>query len=144
MILWTNRPHGGKGSSHGGVQTVTLNSKTIEIKSQQTSLMDNTACERSAQTKQLQIATLNVCGLKTRSQYPEFIELCNNYDLLCFSETKTEQTDVISIPGFIMFNQCRRQKFERRSGGISVYVKENISKYFICINTESDCILVKP
>ena len=48
---------------------------------------------------------------------------------------------MISIPGFIVFNQCRRQKFERRSGGISVYVKENISKYFSCINTESDYVL---
>ena len=48
---------------------------------------------------------------------------------------------MISIPGFIVFNQCRRQKFERRSGGISVYVKENISKYFSCTNTESDYVL---
>ena len=48
---------------------------------------------------------------------------------------------MISIPGFISFSQSRRQKFVRRSGGISVYVKENISKYFTVIPSESDYIL---
>ena len=91
--------------------------------------------------KTIQFATLNVCGLKTRSNYPDFIEYCNNYDFLCFTETKIDETDVISIPGFISVSQSRRQKFVRRSGGISVYVKENISKYFTVIPSESDYIL---
>ena len=48
---------------------------------------------------------------------------------------------MISILGFISFSQSRRQKFARRSGGISVYVKQNTSKHFTNIPSESDYVL---
>jgi exonuclease III len=44
----------------------------------------------------------NVCGLKRRIQYPEFLELVNDYDILCFVETKTDDVDEIDLPGFII------------------------------------------
>lgn len=73
--------------------------------------------ENTSHYRKLHFATLNVCGLKTRSQYPDFIDYCNKFDLLCFTETKIDETDVIPISGFITFSQSRRQNFERKSGG---------------------------
>ena len=39
---------------------------------------------------------------KTYSKYPEFLELVNDYDILCFVETKTGDVDEIDLPGFII------------------------------------------
>ena len=66
----------------------------------------------------LSIGSLNVCGLKRRIHYPEFIEIIQKFDILCLSETKLTDTDVISCDGFTFFNQPRRQKFIRTSEGI--------------------------
>ena len=104
---------------------LTENSSKIHI--QNTDQSKNILHERSVSYKTLQFVTLNVCSLKTRSKYPDFVDFCNKYDFLCFTETKIEETDVISIPGFISFSQSRRKKFARRSSGISVYVNQNIS-----------------
>ena len=38
----------------------------------------------------LNLAVLNVCGLKTRSLYPEFQELISDYDMFCVAETKLD------------------------------------------------------
>ena len=50
----------------------------------------------------INILTINVCGLKRRIHYPEFLELVNDYDILCFVETKTGDVDEIDLPGFII------------------------------------------
>ena len=44
--------------------------------------------------KLFDIANLNVCGLRRRSNFPEFLEIVQRFDLLCFSETKIDGTDV--------------------------------------------------
>ena len=43
---------------------------------------------------QIWILALNVCGLKSRLNTPEFKELCASYDILCFSETKCDDIDM--------------------------------------------------
>ena len=50
--------------------------------------------------RKLKIASLNVCGLKRRAQYPEFEEFIKNNDIVCLSETKHDETDVISFTGY--------------------------------------------
>lgn len=39
---------------------------------------------------QLNLGLLNVCGLKRRSLFPEFIELINKFDLFLVTETKID------------------------------------------------------
>ena len=39
------------------------------------------------QTNGLCIGSLNVCGLKRRIHYPEFIETIKKFDVICMSET---------------------------------------------------------
>lgn len=45
----------------------------------------------------LSIGSLNVCGLKRRSDYPEFQDLMNQFDVLCIDESKLDNDDMISI-----------------------------------------------
>jgi exonuclease III len=50
----------------------------------------------------VKLLMINVCGLVKRIQYPEFMELIEGYDILCFVETKTDDADEINLPGFIL------------------------------------------
>lgn len=94
----------------------------------------------SNSTFYLKVASLNVCGLKRRSEYPDFCDYVRQFDILCFSETKTDNTDVISIKGYECFMQSRKQKYQRKSGGICLLVKDEYSKYIKIVETSSDYI----
>ena len=48
----------------------------------------------------LQIVCLNCCGIKTRLHYPEFRNLIQRYDIVCFVETKTDDIDIITLQVF--------------------------------------------
>ena len=87
------------------------------------------------------IATLNVCGLRRRSNFPEFLEFVQRFDLLCFSESKIDETDVISFPGYDSIDQPRKQPFLRKSGRISIYFKDEFSRFITKIETASDYVL---
>ncbi|KAL4239214.1 hypothetical protein ACF0H5_000031 [Mactra antiquata] len=52
----------------------------------------------SLHSDNLRIGSLNVCGLKRRYKYPEFVSFVNQFDILCLSETKVDQYDVFDIP----------------------------------------------
>ena len=43
---------------------------------------------RNLKFDKLKCGSLNVCGLKRRIQYSEFIGLVQQYDIFCVSETK--------------------------------------------------------
>ena len=75
----------------------------------------------------LLFGSIKVCGLKRRLDYPEFIEAISNYDIMCFTETKLDHTDVISVPGYCFLSQHRKQKFIRKSGGIGVFYCDKLS-----------------
>ena len=74
-------------------------------------------------------------------QYPEFRDLISNYDLFCVTESKLDNHDLITLPCYKFISQPRRQKFLRRSGGIGVFVKDNISPHISIIDSDSDYIL---
>ena len=89
----------------------------------------------------LKILTLNVCGLSRRVQYPEFLDLINNYDILCLVETKTDDVDEISIPNFEI-NMKNRFLFKRvKSGGIILAFKTYLVDKIKVVNTDSKYIL---
>ena len=84
---------------------------------------------------------MNVCGLKRRICYPEFIEFINNYDLFCVIETKLDDYDNVSIPGYTYCYQNRKQVYKKKSGGIGIFIRNNLSTNFEKINTDSDYVL---
>ncbi|MCG8113215.1 MAG: reverse transcriptase domain-containing protein [Candidatus Thiodiazotropha taylori] len=91
--------------------------------------------------KSLKCASLNVCGLKRRLLYPEFCEIINDYDIFCVCETKLDRYDVIELNGYKFISQCRKQKYIRKSGGLGVFVRNNLSNYVSLIESDSDYIM---
>ena len=83
---------------------------------------------------------LNVCGLKSRLQYPEFSDTLSHYDIFCVTETKLDYTDVISMPGYTFLSQERKQTFIRKSGGIGIFFRNNLESKIKRIETASDYI----
>ena len=63
------------------------------------------------------------------------------FDIFCVTESKLDDTDVISDPGYRFLSQTRKQKFIRRSGGIAVFYKDKFQDNIKVIPTESDYIL---
>ena len=43
--------------------------------------------------------SLSCCGIKNKSQFPDFIDLINEYDIVCLTETKTDDFDSAVIQG---------------------------------------------
>ena len=112
------------------METVNNNNDTLQSQSANIahSLMDVT------------IGFLNVCGLRRRLQYPEFTSFINDYDIICFAETKLDQYDLINVHGYTFYSQPRKQTFIRKSGGLGFLVRNNIANYIKCLHTESDYI----
>ena len=72
--------------------------------------------------------------------YPEFLNFVCNDDILCFTETKTDNTDVIDIQGYIVLMKNRFDVAKVKSGGLILAVKENLIEYIDIIT--SDCKFV--
>ena len=87
---------------------------------------DSPLNENVRNLKHINIGSLNVCGLKRRLHYLEFQSLISKYDVFCVQEAKLDNVDVISMPNYTFLSQTRKQKFVRRSGGIGVFVKNEL------------------
>ena len=46
---------------------------------------------------ELKILSLNVCGLLSKLQIPEFSELLQSYDIIGIQESKTDDVDNVSV-----------------------------------------------
>ena len=82
-----------------------------------------------------------MCGLITKSKYPDFNSLIEPFDLFCITETKCDKYDIISSKNHVFLSKPRTQKFIRKSGGIGLLVKQNISKYVETIDSDCEYIM---
>jgi len=89
----------------------------------------------------LHIGTLNVCGILSKLKFPDFSDLINNYDVFVCTECKIADYDIIELDGYTCFTQARKQKFFRRSGGISVFVKLSVACNIEIVESECDYIM---
>jgi hypothetical protein len=48
----------------------------------------------------MKICSLNGCGLGNSCNYPDFIQLISEYDILCVLQSKLDKYDIIDIPGY--------------------------------------------
>ncbi|CAG2184524.1 unnamed protein product [Mytilus edulis] len=74
-------------------------------------------------------------------KYPEFIDLITKYDIICFQETKTDNCDHLSLPGYTFKMKNRFSLSNRRSGGLIICYKDEISKYVRLIENESNFVM---
>jgi exonuclease III len=89
----------------------------------------------------LKLCALNVNGLKRRIEYPDFVAFIGNYDIFCISETHTDNNDIVDITGFTYFAKHRTQQYLRKSGGIGIYVRDNIAPHVTLHSSRSEYIL---
>ena len=57
-----------------------------------------------SENTRLNFLSINVCGLISKLNCPEFISLVNNYDIVGLKETKLDDIDTINIPGYTAFS----------------------------------------
>lgn len=92
----------------------------------------------------LQICTLNVCGIKSKIDIPDFAVMCLNYDIMCLTETKTDDVDIPELSrkfdkiGFQLFASNRRKITNWRSRGVILVVHKNIIRKCTHIALSSD------
>jgi hypothetical protein len=92
--------------------------------------------------------SVNVCGLTSKLKFPDFIDFIQKNDIVCINESKLDEFDVpnINIDGYQFWSK-HRQKCTRRSGGVGVFVKnELIEKNLISklnVKDESNVLLFK-
>ena len=76
----------------------------------------------------INILTLNVCGMKSKMKSQDFECYISKYDLIFLMKTKLDDLDQIFIDGFTLLTNNRKYK-KRPSGGVAVIVKNTIVKY---------------
>ena len=78
----------------------------------------------------IKIGTLNVCGLKSRINYPEFTDLINKYKFFfCVTEIKLDNTDIIFVPDYEYISKPREESPIRKSGGIAVFIHNDFLNF---------------
>jgi hypothetical protein len=91
-------------------------------------------------TDKLSFLSLNVCGLRNRVKYPEFLQYVTQYDVLIFLESKTDELDAQFFEelfddldySFVMLS--RKYVSNYRSGGIAVAIRKSFSDSISYIN----------
>ena len=88
---------------------------------------------------------LNVCGLVHRLKYDVFVEKLCKYKIICLSEIKADAVDCITIEKFANDHGyecfCKpRTKVIRKSGGICVLVREDITKYVREVKSDKEIV----
>ena len=82
--------------------------------------------------------SLNVCGVKSKLSSADFVNFINDYDVICFTETKCDDVDMINID--IVFKD--RNKLSRfKSGGILMVIKKNVDFKWKPIMSDFDSLL---
>lgn len=81
----------------------------------------------------LNIAYWNVHGLSDQKLSDDiFSNVCEKYDIICLAETMFKDS-TRNLPGFsppFVLNSKKTKKRGRSSGGLLIYIKPSIYKYF--------------
>ena len=73
------------------------------------------------------VVFINVCGLLSKFNVPDFIDFISEYDLICICESKFDDADVhnVDLDGY-QFIPHNRKKSLRKAGGIGIFVKNEL------------------
>ena len=113
--------------SEGPCSDVSMNANNREDTSSEVSAEDCNSNISSLQ-QTLSCVALNVCGIKSKLIFPEFISFINKHDIICFSESKLADTDTVEIEGYTAFYK-NRDIYRRKSGGLLLLVRNCYLKH---------------
>ena len=94
-----------------------------------------------SQYNQLQILSINVCGLKSKLLCPEFVCLIEQYHIIGIQESKLDDVDNMNIQGYQVFTNNCTAISRHRSGGIAILFKNELSPYITVHKAESKLAL---
>ena len=101
--------------------------------------------EGDRQNEAIKLFSLNVGGISSKYDLGILDIIVQDYDLLCFSETKTNYINNISFSGFKVIEMPIKKDNHKYGGihGIALYVKENLYENvtILCNETNSESIL---
>ena len=89
----------------------------------------------------INIGSVNVCGLASKIKVPEFLNFISTFDILGIQESKTDETDNICVPGYQIYYNNREQLARRKSGGIALLVRDSLVPY-IKVDTDKKSKLI--
>ena len=69
--------------------------------------------------------------------YPEFESLIKHYDIVCFSETKTDDLNNIELDGYDLKMKNRGKFVHRKSGGLVLGYKKGLASKIKVFSTAS-------
>ena len=125
--LWQRQSYIVKQITLATIGDVTGVVNTYSDRQYETEYIQNEHC-----IKNLNILSLNVCGLTRKQVYPELKSLINEHDIIGFQESKMDCLDSFTLDNYTLFYKHRKQVSKRESGGIKT-VLDNI----FLIETES-------
>ncbi|MEW8548127.1 MAG: reverse transcriptase family protein, partial [Candidatus Thiodiazotropha sp.] len=83
----------------------------------------------SGGSRTLKIGALNICGVLSKLNFPEFHDFVNIFDVICLVETKLDHYDSFQVEGYDVFTLNRNSKKGVRCGGIAVLIRSELCKY---------------
>lgn len=101
----------------------------------------NTNTNNQSHYKQLNIVSINVCGLKSKLLCTEYVSFINAYDIICVQESKLDDVDLIKIDEYEVFSHNRKTISRYRSGGITLTVKTGLYPFVKLLKPESKLTL---
>jgi len=95
--------------------------------------------------RDIKILGLNVCGLMSKFNYGiiQSHVRWNKFDILCFSETKLDEADEANVREALDDYSPvykHRVKYDRKSGGLATFFKNDIFQYCHEIKTKAECV----
>lgn len=92
------------------------------------------------ETDSLNVALLNVCGLKTKLKVPDFGNFAQKFEIVCLTETKLDEVDTVDLPGYVLFRKDRIKK-KRASGGVAFCANIVHKVNILNVDDEDTCTL---
>ncbi|MES9884481.1 MAG: endonuclease/exonuclease/phosphatase family protein [Sedimenticola sp.] len=73
--------------------------------------------------------------------YPEFVDLLCSYDIFCILETNMSPHGIVDVKGYTFHSKCRNTLSPKRSGGIGIYIKDDILGSTVVLQNTCEYIL---
>ena len=98
-------------------------------------------------SKPLKFGFVNACGLLSKTSCVEFIDKINEFDIVGIVETKlqcddVELPDTTTICDYTLYHKFRKSKSHRRSGGLCLAVRTQLSHLVTPVDVESEHALL--
>ncbi len=95
----------------------------------------------------IKLLSINVCGLLSKLNTPDFINLVSSYDIISILETKCDDADVKNVNlDHFEFIPLNRSKFVNKSGGIGFFIRSDwidSNKVSVIEGTPEHFLLIK-